>query len=195
LFYKNIYLNMKYLITESQKSNLSKHIISSFKSDGFLRTFEKFNMTMPVLVKILGDTKLPKFSCDDLGDICGKLIVENVIKRKYVTDDYIINIDQDDFISATFFSVEKINRESTLSGYATPFWDGNCFLPIDLDYYMYIDDDGEQTDEEISGEHFQRILTAKDFNTLQDIINWMKNDYFKIIIDFCKPIFEKYESD
>lgn len=184
---------MKYLISESQKSKLITFITNSFEKNGFIKTLDIFGITIPVLIGIIGNVKLPKFSCDELYDIISKLIIDNVVITKYITDKYSVYIEEDEFVGSVYFSITKKNTESRLYGYATPFWDGRCYLPIDLEYFTWKDDDGSTYDNEIAFN--DRFSPPKNFNTLKDIINWMENDYFQILIGFCEPIFEKLESE
>ena len=117
--------------------------------------------------------------------------IDAVAKFGYSLDSTItlINISE----NATFKVTDKKTTNS-LDGYATPYWDGNCYLPIDIEYYNFTDDDGNPDDEELTGDYYERYKLPTEFESFQTIIDWMENDYIKYIIDFCRKTFEELES-
>jgi hypothetical protein len=185
---------MKYLITESQNSRLKNQISKSFDEVGFVTTINRYKLSIPQLDRIYQDSRLPEFSCDDLQEICSKILYDNDTIRKISTDKYNISISGDEFLGAVYFSITKKDTKSRIDGYATPFWDGNCHLPVDIDYFNWVDKDGKIHDEEISGEFFDIFPIPKEYESFQEIVDWLNNDYIEILIDFCEPVFEKYDS-
>lgn len=184
---------MKYLITESQGSRLKKQLTQSFDEIGFAETIDRYKLSIPQLDIIYKNSKLPEFSCDDLLQICSVLIYDTVIRKKYITEKYHIWLDMDDFLGAVYFKVTDKKTTNSLDGFATPYWDGNCYLPIDIEYYNFTDDDGDSGDDELTG-YYERYKLPTEFETFQAIIDWMENDYIKYIIDFCEIAFEELES-
>ena len=185
---------MKYLITESQGSRLKKQLTQSFDEIGFAETINRYKLSIPQLDKIYKNSRLPEFSCDDLNEICSVLIYDTVIRKKFISEKYHISLDMDDFLSAVYFKVTDKKTTNSLDGYATPYWDGNCYLPIDIEYYNFTDDDGDSGDEELTGQYFKEYKLPTEFESFQAIIDWMENDYIKGIIDFCEIVFEELES-
>ena len=185
---------MKYLITESQGSRLQKQLTQSFDEIGFAETIGRYKLSIPQLDKIYKNSRLPEFSCDDLNEICSGFIWGSDVKKEYITKKYHISLDMDDFVSSVFFQVTDKKTTNSLDGYATPYWDGNCYLPIDIEYYNFTDDDGDSNDEEVTDDYYERYKLPTEFESFQAIINWMENDYIKGIIDFCEIIFEELES-
>lgn len=185
---------MKYLITESQGSRLKKQLTQSFDEIGFVATINRYKLTIPQLDIIYKNSKLPEFSCDDLNEICSVLIYDGDIKKHYETEEYEIFLDMDDFVNSVFFQVIDKKTTNSLNGYATPYWDGKCFLPIDIEYYNFTDDDGDSGEDELTGDYYEQHRLPTEFETFQAIIDWMENDYIKYIIDFCEIAFEELES-
>ena len=186
---------MKYLITESQGSRLKNQLTQSFGEIGFFETINRYKLSIPQLDKIYKNSRLPEFSCDDLNEICSGLIWGSDVKKEYITKKYHIWLDMDDFVSSVFFQVTDKKTTNSLNGYATPYWDGNCYLPIDIEYYNFTDDDGDSGDEELTGDYYERYKLPTEFESFQAIIDWMENDYIKYIIDFCRKTFEELESE
>lgn len=184
---------MKYLITESQGSRLKNQLTQSFDEIGFAETIDRYKLTIPQLDKIYKNSRLPEFSCGDLNEICSILIYDGIIKKEYTTKKYHISLDMDNFVSAVYFKVTDKKTTNSLDGYATPYWDGNCYLPIDIEYYNFTDDDGDSGDEELTGDYYKRYELPTEFESFQAIINWMENDYIKYIIDFCRKTFKELE--
>lgn len=68
--------------------------------------------------------------------------------------------------------------------YATPFWDGNNYTPIEIDYYQLIDKD-ENSYVEIAGDG-DFYKTYKDrslFNNVDDLFKWYKEKYLPNVYD------------
>lgn len=184
---------MKYLITESQGSRLKKQLTQSFDEIGFAETIDRYKLSIPQLDIIYKNSKLPEFSCDDLHEICSVLIYDTAIRKKFISKKYHISLDMDDFLGAVYFKVTDKKTTNSLDGYATPYWDGNCYLPIDIEYYNFTDDDGDSGEDELTG-YYKQYKLPTEFESFQAIIDWMENDYIKYIIDFCEITFEELES-
>lgn len=185
---------MNYLITESQNSRLKKQLTQSFNEIGFAKTIDRYKLSVPQLDKIYKNSRLPEFSCDDLNEICSVLIYDTVIRKKFISEKYHIWLDMDDFLGAVYFKATDKKTTNSLYGFATPYWDGNCYLPIDIEYYNFTDGDGDSGDEELTGQYFKEYKLPTEFESFRAIIDWMENDYIKGIIDFCEIVFEELES-
>jgi uncharacterized protein YozE (UPF0346 family) len=184
---------MKYLITESQGSRLKKQLTQSFDEIGFFETIDRYKLSIPQLDIIYKNSRLPEFSCDDLHEICNILILDGNVRKKYITEEYHIFLDIDDFLSSVYFKVTDKKTTNSLDGYATPYWDGRCFLPIDIELYNFTDDDGNSDDEELSGQFYEQHKLPTEFESFQAIIDWLENGYIKYIVDFCRRAFEELE--
>jgi hypothetical protein len=95
------------------------------------------------------------------------------------------------FIGSVDFSYE--NKYYKLDGISTPYWDGNCSTPVDGSYF-----ENKKTGEYIdvydnSGEYMKN--TPFNFKTIQELINFLNNDFPKQIIYPIQNIIKYYEKD
>lgn len=79
-------------------------------------------------------------------------------------------------------------KEYMLKGMATPYWGGECNTPVDGSYFENKKTD-EYTDEyDNLGKHIEN--TPSSFKSIQDLIDFLNNDYPKQLIE---PIIELIE--
>ena len=188
---------MKYVITESNLKNL---LYKSFSEHGFVETMERMRLTLPQILKIYGDHKLPGLSCVDKFEICDSIInsgsesvdwwggSDKVMKLKFKRGDYMVKIFPGGYGEVTYFMVGKISTGDFLEGVATPFRDGNCHLPVDVEMYIKRDIiNGRPIDI------YQRFDLEGEFGTLKDIIIWLNSEYISNILKVCRPVFEQME--
>jgi hypothetical protein len=188
---------MKYIITESNLKNL---LYKSFSEHGFVETMERMRLTLPQILKIYGDHKLPRLSCVDKFEICDSIInsgsesvdwwtgSDKLMKLKFKRGGYIVSIIPGGYGEVTYFKVGKISTGDSLDGAATPFWNGDCYLPVDVDLYIKKDViNGRPIDV------YQRFDLDREFETLKDIIIWLNSEYISSILKVCRPVFEKME--
>lgn len=181
---------MKFLIKESQHKSIKARISKSIAEKGMWDTMHDFNLSLKTLDVIYRNSKLPELTCQDLNDFITYLIFKQIVKTKNIQKDgYHLNFDLDGMSQSLYFKITDIERLDSLDGYATPYFDGNCSLPIDLEYYQYIDDVDEAQDHSIAGDYFESFnLKNLEFSSFSEIKRWFENDYLKILIDYCEPI-------
>jgi hypothetical protein len=188
---------MKYIITESNLKNL---LYKSFLEHGFVETMERMRLTLPQILKIYGDHKLPGLSCVDKFEICDSIInsgsesvdwwggSDKVMKLKFKRGDYMVKIFPNGYGEVTHYTVEKISTGDFLEGVATPFWNGECYLPVDVEMYIKKDLMNERSIDE-----YVRFELKQDFETFKDIITWLNVTYVSNILHMCRPIFKQME--
>jgi hypothetical protein len=147
-------------------------------------------LTLDVIYR---NSKLPELTCQDLSDFITYLVFKQNVKTKNVKKEkYNFHFDLDGMSEALYFKITDIERLDSLEGFATPYYNGECRLPIDFDYYQYVDDVDEAQDHSIAGQYFESVnLEDKDFSSFSDIKKWFENDYLKILINYCEPIFRE----
>jgi hypothetical protein len=77
-----------------------------------------------------------------------------------------------------------------LRGYATPYWGGDCETPVEGNYF-----ENKKTDEYVDeyGSTGNRIEnTPSSFNSIQELIDFLNNDYPKQLIKPIKELIEDY---
>jgi hypothetical protein len=185
---------MKFLLKENQLNDLRRTLSHSIEDYGIYETLKRYNLNLKSLSAIFKGEKLPEITCDDLYGIIyhhenfRRDLNNNVKTYK----NYRFNFGFDEMGGSLFFSCKELGNpyyDDSLTGYATPYWDGNCYLPIDFDYYIWTDSFGNQNDEEISGEYYYSEEVPTQFDSFNEIYKWINNDYLKILSEKCEEVF------
>jgi hypothetical protein len=82
------------------------------------------------------------------------------------------------------------DKEYKLTGWATPYWGGDCDTPVESNYF-----ENKKTDEYADeyGSTGNRIEnTPSSFNSIQELIDFLNNDYPKQLIKPIKELIEDY---
>jgi hypothetical protein len=97
-----------------------------------------------------------------------------------------LNLNSGGFSGSLVF--EFNDKNYTLKGFATPYWGGDCDTPVESSYFEN-KKTGEYVDEySYSDKKIQ--YTPSSFNSIQELIDFLNNDYPKQLI---KPIKELIE--
>ena len=94
-----------------------------------------------------------------------------------------LNLFWGDFSGSVDFEYE--DKEYILLGMATPYWDGNCSTPVDGSQFEIRNTDEYYDEYDNSGKYIEN--TPISFNSIQELIDFLNNDYPKQLI---KPIQE-----
>ena len=82
------------------------------------------------------------------------------------------------------------DKEYKLTGWATPYWGGECNTPVESNYF-----ENKKTDEYVNeyGNSDKKIeYTPSSFNSIQELIDFLNNDYPKQLIKPIKELIEGY---
>ena len=82
------------------------------------------------------------------------------------------------------------DKEYKLTGWATPYWGGDCNTPVESNYF-----ENKKTDEYVDeyGNSAKKIeYTPSSFNSIQELIDFLNNDYPKQLIEPIKELIEGY---
>ena len=82
------------------------------------------------------------------------------------------------------------DKEYKLTGWATPYWGGNCDTPVESNYF-----ENKKTDEYVDeyGNSDKKIeYTPSSFNSIQELIDFLNNDYPKQLIKPIKELIDGY---
>ena len=82
------------------------------------------------------------------------------------------------------------DKEYKLTGWATPYWGGECNTPVESNYF-----ENKKTDEYVNeyGNSDKKIeYTPSSFNSIQELIDFLNNDYPKQLIKPIKELIEDY---
>jgi antitoxin component of RelBE/YafQ-DinJ toxin-antitoxin module len=67
---------------------------------------------------------------------------------------------------------------------ATPFWDGEEWTPVELDWYTLLDGDGKAIIEISSdGSYYRQLKHQTHFNSVKELFNWYEEYYLPTVYD------------
>jgi len=69
-----------------------------------------------------------------------------------------------------------------IEGFATPYWNGDCFLPVDISYFEDIETKEYNDEYDELQMRVDNELIPKKFNSYQEIIDFMNNVYPGLIV-------------
>lgn len=180
---------MNYLITESQSKILQRELKRSIEEVGVWKTRKRFKLNHEQLFHLLGDD-LPDLSCEDYYDIIYDIFIGGKVKKRYNIGRYRLSLYLDNMVGAIDFKCVDTLKGDEITGYATPYWDGECQLPLELSWYKYQDEDGNSEETELNGEFFESDVLDIKFNEVSEIIDWFETDYIDRLITYCRDAFE-----
>jgi hypothetical protein len=183
---------MKFLITESQKNSVRTKITKSISEKGIWDTMSEYKLSLKSLDFIYKGSEIPNLTCPDLSVLINRLTSNGIINTdNIIIGDYLLNLSIHTAIS---FKVKSLEHEDSITGFATPYWGGNCEIPIEFQEYYpdaFSEFGGGETEYIVND--FYKIIDLSDlkFSTFSEIKTWFENDYVQILIDSSKSLIEK----
>ena len=190
---------MKIILTESQYKNLFESKEEN-KSDLLYRMWME-GMSMDDIKDYTGmsDHQIISYLKNREINIDCKFAEDLVLKLMYRTDFINKNYNFNDgqmFLNLNWggssgsVAFEFNDKEYKLTGWATPYWGGECNTPVESNYF-----ENKKTDEYVDeyGSTGNRIEnTPSSFNSIQELIDFLNNDYPKQLIKPIKELIEDY---
>jgi hypothetical protein len=188
---------MKIILTESQYKNLfeskeekKSDLLYSMWMEGMsiddIKDLTGLNMQQ--IISYLKNREI-NIDCKFAEDLVLKLMFRtDFINKNYNFNDgqMFLNLNSGGFSGSLVF--EFNDKNYTLKGFATPYWGGDCDTPVESSYFEN-KKTGEYVDEySYSDKKIQ--YTPSSFNSIQELIDFLNNDYPKQLI---KPIKELIE--
>jgi len=179
---------MKIIITESQynlliENNFEKNrrLISNMWDEGY--TIDDMSDLIGIgkseVVTYLKDKNIV-IDCEFAEKLTSLLFWStDLINKKYSFNDgkSTLEFTWGGFSGIIYFTYE--NKEVVLLGMASPYWNGVCHIPVDLQSF----------EDKLNGETDETLFTDMDldnvpsqFNSIQELIDFLNNDYPKEII-------------
>lgn len=199
---------MKYLITENQYNSTRKLIRKSINEVGFLSTVNRFKLNLKTLSAIFDGYEMPYIDCEDLFYFTTKIFKNKEAKTHFVINNFEIDITpvkasplSGHYVNLIF--VKDLETGYYLEGKSTPFFDGDCILPIDFYYFnftlkepkKYLDGTvvpaGEEINIDISGRYDNRWNIRDKFNSFSEIKDFLENEYPQQIEFYSSFIFDR----
>ena len=188
---------MKIILTESQYKNLFESKEEN-KSDLLYRMWmegmsmddikDYTGMNMQQIISYLKNREM-NIDCKFAEDLVLTLMYRtDFINKNYNFNDGQMFLNLNWGGSSGSVAFEFNDKEYKLTGWATPYWGGECNTPVEGNYF-----ENKKTDEYVDeyGNSDKKIeYTPSSFNSIQELIDFLNNDYPKQLIE---PIIELIE--
>lgn len=189
---------MKIIISESQcnlllesNSEKNKKLVGKMWDEGidFDEISELIGLGKTDVILHLKDKHI-KIDCEFAEKLTNLLFWRtSLINKEYSLNDgeSTLEFTWGGFSGIIYFTYE--NKEVKLTGMASPYWNGYCHVPVDTDHFVN-KLDGE-TDES-SFEEIELDDIPSEFNSIQELIDFLNNDYPKKLIKKMPEIISLY---
>lgn len=114
----------------------------------------------------------------------------NLINKEYSFNDgeTTLEFTWGGFSGIIYFTYEDEDYE--ISGMATPYWNGDCSIPVDFDRIKTKSTGDYEDDLGLSGYVLENIPSR--FNSIQELIDFLNKDYPLEIIEVMPRLISKY---
>jgi hypothetical protein len=178
----------KKTITENKFDSTRSKLVKSIRKFGFNETLNRFSLSFKTAEKIFQGTRLLRLTCCGLEDVFYELYKES--PKRYESKDGKMRVELDYDTALRFTVISEENKDS-LEGYATPYYDCVCEVPIDFRYYTW-KSDGKIKYDEIEN-YFKYSMVDKEFRSIPEMRDWFLNDYPEILIKYAKEVFKDHK--
>jgi hypothetical protein len=194
---------MKYIISENQNSKIKTKILYSFEDIGVFDTLTRYSLT-PKGLDVIFNNDFPEFNCNELRYLFQYLYYKKFYDQKFSYDFNGKTYEVSSYITSADFMEYYIKDPENNDGIvvlATPYYEGDCFLPVDVTDYFVINILGEgDTYYEIwTDDTFVAVQPPENFSSFSEFFNWFKDDAMLELFEFVIPHLEmtrdKYEND
>lgn len=190
---------MKIILTESQYKNLfesnfekNKRLVGNMWDEGMNlgEISSLIGLDESQIILLLKDKNI-KIDCKFAEDLVLTLMYRtDFINKNYNFNDGQMFLNLNWGGSSGSVAFEFNDKEYKLTGWATPYWGGNCDTPVESNYF-----ENKKTDEYVNeyGNSDKKIeYTPSSFNSIQELIDFLNNDYPKQLIKPIKELIEDY---
>jgi len=178
-------------ITESNSEKQSNFIYKMYNEGmNFNEISELIGLNEFQIVKLLKDKDL-RINCDLAYEIISIIYKTDLIKKKFSFENGEMELEWDGFGGYVIFEYNDSGYK--LVGYATPYWDGNCRTPVEGSYFED-KDYGDNYDDYAYNQGLQTSYTPKSFESISELIDFLNNEYPKLLIDPINKLIHYYEN-
>jgi len=192
---------MKIIITEEQfntllESNFEKNsrLIYKMWNDGmeFNEISDYTGLSLEQIIFILKDKEI-YIDCGLAYKLVGLLFRTDLVNKKHSFEDMRadIELNWDGFGGYVIFEYDDSGYK--LVGYATPYWNGDCITPVDGSYFED-KDYGDNYDDYAYNQGLTTSYTPKSFESISELIDFLNNEYPKLLIDPINKLIHYYEN-
>jgi len=189
---------MKIIITEEQfnflfESNFEKNsrLVYNMWNDGmdFYGISDYTGLDLEQIIFLLKDKEI-HIDCGLAYELVGLLFRTDLVNKKHSFDDMFADLEfsWDGFDGCVIFEYDDTDYK--LVGFATPYWDGNCRTPVDGSYFE--DKHYPVSYDNYDNQGLTTSYTPKSFESISELIDFLNNEYPKLLIDPIKKLIHYY---
>lgn len=179
-------------INESTFDKNSKLIYKMY-NDGmdFKEISELTGLSLEQIIFLLKDKEI-HIDCGLAYKLVGSLFRTDLVNKKHSFEDMRADIEfsWDGFGGYIVFEYDDPGYK--LVGYATPYWNNDCRTPVEGSYFE--DKDYGDNYDYYDKQGFQTSYTPKGFKSISELIDFLNNEYPKLLIDPIKKLIHYYEN-
>ena len=91
--------------------------------------------------------------------------------------------------SPTDFYGDDAEYKEVYACYATPFWDGADYTPVEAIYYTVTKDGETMIDKEMVGDYYESLKSITTFRNLEHLLVWYRDFYLPNVYYILNRIF------
>ena len=179
---------MKLLITENQKDKLKTKILDSFEKNGVYKTLDTYSLT-PKTLDYIFKNDFPEFDCYDLSKLYSYFYIKKYFDHNFSYDfngkTYLV-LSSKRFDGVMEYDIKDPENNDGITILATPYYDGDCFIPVDTTDYFIEDDYYEIWGDD----NFATISPPENFSGFVEFFNWFKTDAIEQMFEIVIPRLE-----
>jgi len=182
---------MKYIITESQYDNLftdkNYRLVASMWDKGMdTSDIAEFTGLRESSIIYLLREKQIDINCSFADTILQTLFNTSLIDKNFHGDNETLRLA---WAFGGMISFDYEDSNYVLRGLSTPYWNGDCITPVDS-YYFEDKKTGEYEDEN-DKLGMSTDYTPSSYNSIQEFIDFLNNEYPKVLIRTIQKIIKK----
>jgi hypothetical protein len=179
-------------ITESDYEKNSR-LIYKMWNDGmdFYEISDLTGLELEQIIFLLKDKEI-HIDCGLAYKLVGLLFRTDLVNKKHSFENIRADIEfsWDGFGGYSVF--EYNDTDYKLVGFATPYWNGDCRTPVDGSYFE--DKHYPDSYDDYDNQGLTTSYTPKSFESISELIDFLNNEYPKLLIDPIKEIIHYYEN-
>jgi hypothetical protein len=160
------------------------------------KTLTRYSLS-PKGLDIIFNNEFPEFNCEHLGALFQYFYFKNFYDKSFSYDfngkTYLV-LTSKRFDGVMEYDIKDSENNDGITILATPYYEGDCFIPVDTTDYFVGDDYYEIWGEE----HFDGISPPENFSSFVEFFNWFKIDaleqMFETVIPHLEMTRDKYEN-
>ena len=189
---------MKILITEDQFSLIvesdfekNKRLVGNMWEEGMNmdEISELIGISKSNVVLYLKDKPI-KIDCELAEKLTSTLFWKtDLINKKYsFSNGSTLEFTWGGFSGIIYFTFE--DEEYVITGMASPYWNGDCWVPVDLESIRNKSTDEYEEYSTNSNVHLENV--PYQFNSIQDLIDFLNKDYPEEVLEVIPTLISEY---